>query len=112
MKGIPVRPNGDPVRRTFVIAGSYRQFEDWCRYSRVNPHSGLAIPVTDATHGVRSFRGVRDCDFVFTGLWHLIDRGHIISEYVAMIEANPHYEGQRYYQVDACEIEPDVIIAA
>lgn len=109
MKGIPVRPNGDPVRRTYVIAQTHSQFRNWCRYSRVNPDSGLATAITDATYSVRLFRGIRECDFVFTGLWHMIDRGHVISDYIVRIEANPHYTGQRYYQVDSCEIEPDVI---
>ena len=109
MKGIPVLPNGELLRRTFVITQSMSQFGNWCRYSRVNPNSGLAAPVTSTRTGVGIWRGVRDCDFVFTGLWHLIPDLLVISEHVRRIEENPHYSGLRYYQIESADIEPNVV---
>jgi hypothetical protein len=62
-KGIPVLPGGDPVRRTFVIAGNYRQFRNWCMYSRVNPRSRMVCWL----HRPDQVFGVQDIDLVYTG---------------------------------------------
>lgn len=36
---IPVRPSGDPVRRTVVFTPSHRYFLAFCRASMINPRS-------------------------------------------------------------------------
>lgn len=109
MIGIPVLPNGHPLKRTFVITQSMHQFGNWCMYSRVNPNCGLADPITGTQTGLGVWRGVRDCDFVFTGLWHLIPDYWVIAGRIRMIEENIHYAGLRYYQVESADIEPNVV---
>lgn len=104
MQGIPVRANGDPVRRTFVIAGSYTQFTNWCMYSRVNPRSRLVKYAS----GPCCMRGYSDFDVVFTGTYQYHRDIRLIREdllhYSAVGEIKHTYD-----QYESCEIEPDVI---
>ena len=104
MKGIPVRANGDPVRRTFVIAGSYTQFGNWCMYSRVNRNSRMVKYAS----GPWCMRGYSDFDVVFTGTY--LDRRDLgpiredLLHYSALGEIKHTYD-----QYESCEIEPDVV---
>lgn len=104
MKGIPVRSNGDPVRRTFVFAGTYTQFGHWCMYSRVNPCSRMVRCLSSPW----DIRGYRDFDLVYTGTyydhrdWSLITVE--LSYYSALGEI-----GQTYDQFESCEIEPYIV---
>lgn len=107
MQGIPVLTNGDPVRRTFVLAGSYQQFRHWCRFSRVNPNSRNIRYVNDA----HCLRGVRDIDLVYTGTYYsefplrkMGDVNHVLRHLRALGEVKNDYE-----QYESCDIEPNIV---
>ena len=101
-QGVPVLQNGDPVRKTFVLAGSHTQFLNWCRYSRVNPRS-RNVHYLD---GAQKLHGFNDFDVVYTGtenprhlavLRELVYRGAL------------GYIKHTYGQHESCEIEPNVV---
>jgi hypothetical protein len=106
MKGIPVTEKGDPLRVTRVLAGSYSQFDNWCRFSRVNPRSGMVKYV----HRVDSIRGLRDFDLVYTGTW--FDRPE--REIVPIQHAIDYFNFRGgikkvYSQYESADIEPNVV---
>ena len=104
MKGIPVLPNGDPVRRTIVIADNYQEFRYWCMFSRVNPNSRM---VRFASTWDR-LRGISDCDFVLAGLCrNQPDRE--MRRSMQVIRNCPGYAGETYHQYEPADIEPDIV---
>jgi hypothetical protein len=103
VKGIPVRPDGEPARKTLVLAGSYRQFAAWCMYSRVNPHARNVTFLTS----LWDIRGYADFDLVYTGTWEArADLASLLHE-LAWYEARGAI-GQMYYQRESCDIVPSV----
>jgi hypothetical protein len=103
MQGIPVLPNGEPLRRTLVIAGSYSQFATWCRFSKVNPR-GRNVRYVSASHHLRGVRGV---DLVYTGpgpwqwmspIW---DGIHVLRATGSIVDT--------YDQYDAYDIVPNIV---
>lgn len=103
MLGIPVTPNGEALRKTFVIAGSYHEFRNWCMFSRVNPRSRNVKFVSDAW----SMRGYSDFDVVHTG--HYAHRRDI----EAIWNELRHYRAigaikNDFEQYESCEIEPNI----
>lgn len=104
MKGIPVLPNGDPLRLTFVVAGSFAQFSNWCLYSQVNPRS-RNVKYLGSPWIMRGYSGF---DVVYTGT------------YVSRRDLGPVYDdlddyralgkiGQIYRQFEAADIEPNIV---
>lgn len=107
MRGIPVLPSGDPVRRTFVLAGSYRQFGHWCMFSRVNPNSRNVKYVDEAYR----LRGVRDIDVVYTGTYYddfSLRRMRAINDVLRYLRALGEIKND-YEQYESCEIEPNIV---
>jgi hypothetical protein len=97
VKGIPVHVDGNPVRRTFVIAGNHTQFVGWCMRSEVNPRSRNVCYLYSAKH----LRGSRDVDVVFTG------SGEITPEIRWYLQVVGVHEW--HYNREAYEIEPNVV---
>lgn len=104
MKGIPVLESGDPLRLTLVVAGSFAQFRNWCRYSQVNSRSRNIKYLS----GVWNIRGYSDFDVVYTGTEaQRRDLGPVhreINYYQALGEV-----GQFYYQFESADIEPNIV---
>lgn len=106
MKGIPVTPKGDPLSVTRVLAGSYTQFSDWCRFSRVNPRSGMVKYV----HYEYDIRGLRDFDLVYTGTWFNRPEREIVPIQQVIDYFNGRGEINKVYaQYESAHIEPNVV---
>lgn len=103
MKGIPVLPNGDPVRRTCVVAANFREFSNWCMYSRVSPRS-RNIRWLDNVYGLQ---GINDFDLVFTGSPVYADD---ISDALIMHQSLGDIKAT-YHQRESADIEPDIVQA-
>lgn len=111
MIGIPVLPNGDPVRKTFVFAYNFQQFGYWCRFSRVNPRSRNVVFL----HDTHQLRGLNDFDLVYTGT----DDGWSYTSGSVHNRMKIHHDIQRlhslgciknvYSQWESADIEPNVI---
>lgn len=104
MQGIPVRQNGDPVSHTYVLAGSYLQFTNWCMYSRVNPRSRMVRYIDDD----RCLRGGNHIDLVYTGTHYDHRAIRHIREVIRYLRAVGAID-KTYDQDESCEIEPNVV---
>jgi hypothetical protein len=104
MQGIPVLESGDPLRVTRVIAGNYQQFGNWCRYSQVNPRSGMVRYVSNEFN----IRGLIDFDVVYTGLY--AERRDFERIYEAVSCYNDAGRiGRIYRQFESADIEPNIV---
>ena len=103
MIGIPVLPNGDPVRRTVLVCASYEHANNWAMYSRVNLRSrNLIIATPD------NIRGLNDFDVVYYGPYWRVRNKHLI------FDAMNYYKSARrsvkeYYQYEGYNIEANVV---
>lgn len=107
MKGIPVLPDGNPVRRTLVLAGDLSQFRNWCMYSQVNPRSRNVCFV----HDHRQLLGLNDFDVVYTGTWY-DQPWSTRREYIGDTLIRHRVLGDiknSYYQYESADIEPNVV---
>lgn len=104
MLGIPVSPNGDPLRKALVIAGNYSQFRHWCNFSQVNPHSRNVRYVFRPD----DVRGYRDVDLVYTGRWHDRPGTGDLLDYLGVLFRRGEITSV-YSQYESAYIEPNVI---
>jgi hypothetical protein len=71
------------MRRTAVLAGTYRQFLDWCREHKVSPDSDLVFDVTSPS----SLRGRSNVELVRIGTWYERRDLWEIEEQIAFLAA-------------------------
>ena len=93
---IIARKKVSAMKKTYVIAGKYNEFVEWCQEKKVSPHSPLVEYVSEGTGG-RTLRGLQQPEIIVCGTYRDRKDFQELEEIVRHVSRPPEPEVRIVY---------------